>query len=179
MTTETMVIKLLDFSSHYKHVKMPSTLCSKLHFTTSFYGSSCSLPAAEEREFTGLRGFQFSALRWTTLSKQLNSRVSCLKLETPTPEILKMAFTFVFSICVCTQDACAHSGQRLAWGIFCSLPYCFTIINLFSDNFIHINNAFWSYPFSPLLTPCYLHLLSSSPHQVSVSLSYLLATRWA
>lgn len=123
-------------------------------------------------------GFQFSALRWMTLSKQLNSRVSCLKLErTPTPEILKMAFTFVFSICVYTQGACARSGQRLTWGIFCSLPYCFTIINLFSDNFVHIYNAFWSYPLSPLLTPCYLHLLSS--HQVSVSLSYLLATHWA
>lgn len=48
MTTETMVIKLLDFSGHYEHVKMPSALCSKLHFTTSFHGS-CSPPAAEER----------------------------------------------------------------------------------------------------------------------------------
>lgn len=61
MTTETIMIKLLDFNREYEHVKMPSALCSKLYFTASFHGSS-SPPATEQRELTGVRGFQFFAL---------------------------------------------------------------------------------------------------------------------
>lgn len=53
MITETMVIKLLEFSRHYKHVKMLSALYNRLHFITLFHGCSCSLPAAEERELIG------------------------------------------------------------------------------------------------------------------------------
>lgn len=86
-------------------------------------------------------------------------------LRTSTPEILKMAFTFDFPICPHEQCACVHSGKRLTCDtfLFCSPPYCFTIINLLFDNFIYNYNAFWlcSSP-TPLLTSSYFHLLPSS-----------------
>lgn len=168
MTTETMVIKLLDFSGHYEHVKMPSALCSKLHyyfipwllFSTCCRGKSWLDSGVSSSLLWAERPY-LSSLILECLTWNLGEHPPLRSLRWPSP--LSFLFVYVLKVHVHVQARGWHevSSIVLHLTVLLLLIYSLIISYMFIMHSGHIQ---------PSLSPL---LFSSTFFSPSVSLTFI------